>query len=148
MRTHFLDMFFFIDRGMDENCKFCKEPCTELKYEIAISSTQFPANNLAGYYQHMLNATNLTTIRDNFLLLNVYVESKELDEILEQQEFTMQMLIAETGGTIGFWLGMSVLSVVELLQMLLYCAWPKAWMESPAGLGAFSARSRRRHMYR
>ena len=55
----------------------------------------------------------------DFVKLNMYLSDAAVQETTEQEDFPLSTLVANMGGLMGLWVGMSVLSLMEIVQLLL-----------------------------
>ncbi|KAK2162126.1 hypothetical protein LSH36_103g02009 [Paralvinella palmiformis] len=128
----------------------CLPPCEEYEYETKTSYSFWPldftqlqffdiyvnnhprADELKAYKN--LGRFNITEIiyrgliRKNFVRLNVYLESLVLLEYVEKESYTFSNLWSDIGGTFGLWIGMSILTwceVIELIMGLIFNAFKK-----------------------
>ena len=67
----------------------------------------------------MQNATNYDFITDNFVRVNVYLSDMEVEVQEQQPSYLLSNLFSDVGGTLGLWVGLSLLTVVELLQLVV-----------------------------
>ena len=67
-------------------------------------------------------------IRANFLSLDIYYESTVVTTVREEPKFTPDTLMSSLGGALSLYLGISVLSMLEVLEVF----WPLArrWINS------------------
>ncbi|XP_021340130.1 acid-sensing ion channel 1-like [Mizuhopecten yessoensis] len=67
------------------------------------------------------NAKNFSveSVIDNFLGVNIYFEDVNYEVITESAKYDEFQLLSNIGGTLGLFVGASVLSFVEIIQMLL-----------------------------
>ena len=96
--------------GGDDNCE---QECNSVEYSNTISYASFPAAR----YMHKLtpNVTN----EQNLVALEVYFEDLVVERVEEQPAYDAVRLLADIGGQLGLFLGVSVLSVTEFLTWLL-----------------------------
>lgn len=59
-----------------------------------------------------------TDIRQNLLRLNVYLEDLSVVKYKQMPAYGMEDLVADIGGTLGLWMGVSVLTIMELLELI------------------------------
>ena len=67
------------------------------------------------------NSTNVNyeTIKQNILSVNIYFDRLESTTIQEGKQTEFVDLVAGIGGTLGLFLGVSVLSLFEVVEVLL-----------------------------
>lgn len=69
------------------------------------------------YVSNKYNMTNSTEVTQRTLELYVYFENMKYMEISEKPSMTWNGLLSNIGGTIGLFLGMSVMSLIEVLEL-------------------------------
>ncbi|KAK7493929.1 hypothetical protein BaRGS_00014811 [Batillaria attramentaria] len=62
-------------------------------------------------------ASNL--IRQNLLRLNIYLEDLSVVEYRQLPAYGLADLFADIGGTLGLWMGISVLTIMELIELVI-----------------------------
>ena len=60
-----------------------------------------------------------TEIRQNLLRLNVYLADLSVVKHKQMPAYGMEDLFADIGGTLGLWMGVSVLTIMELLELIV-----------------------------
>lgn len=70
------------------------------------------------FVSNKYNMTNSTEVAQRTLELYVYFENMKYMEISEKPSMTLNGLISNIGGTIGLFLGMSVMSLIEVLELI------------------------------
>ncbi|XP_052233186.1 degenerin del-1-like [Dreissena polymorpha] len=63
------------------------------------------------------NIKDTQGFKNNFLKLNVYYEDLNFQNITESPQITIHQFLSDVGGTIGLWIGLSILSLCELVQL-------------------------------
>ena len=58
-------------------------------------------------------------IRQNLIRLNIYLEDLSMVEFLQMPAYEHTDLFADIGGTLGLWMGISVLTVMEFIELLI-----------------------------
>ncbi|CAH1772350.1 unnamed protein product, partial [Owenia fusiformis] len=57
------------------------------------------------------------TLRQNFIRLNVYFKDIEMKVIKQAEDFTINSMISEIGGSLGFFVGMSIITIAEIFLL-------------------------------
>ncbi|ETN84364.1 hypothetical protein NECAME_01584 [Necator americanus] len=106
----------------------CNPPCLETAYFTTASIAKFPAEN---YFVATDNTRGVSPqlCRDwyanNALLLQVFFETLKYESYTEVPSYGISAVLNDLGGHAGLWLGLSVISVVEvcglILLLLMYC---------------------------
>ena len=60
-----------------------------------------------------------TLIRQNLLRLNIYLEDLSIVEFTQMPAYELADLFADIGGTLGLWMGISVLTIMELVELVI-----------------------------
>ena len=113
----------------------CLPSCKEYSYSIDSSYAYWPLelsqqsffntiinahpqrDRLKAYYQ--FQATNDTGfVRRNFVRVNVYFKDMMLEEMEQKRSYEVQNLFSDIGGTCGLWVGISVLSYCEVVELV------------------------------
>ena len=115
--------------------KNCPMQCSQIIYKTAISFSQYPTewysekiikdngiflrnitkeNNLS-YDQWSFDYLKQTTLK-----LNIYYDDLFFIMVTEIPAFTIDSLIAYIGGTMGLFLGISLLSLIELVELIFH----------------------------
>jgi amiloride-sensitive sodium channel subunit alpha/amiloride-sensitive sodium channel subunit gamma len=117
----------------NETCD-CSSRCEERYFSKSTSSLQWPHDE---YLQQVLlndicNKRNRTDSSDqicntidqkevssNFLAVVIYFEDLDYEVIIEEQLYNTLRFLSDIGGAMGLYIGASVLTYVELLQLAL-----------------------------
>ena len=106
----------------------CPAECYTTTYSFKSSIQAYPSQSYAysmlkdaSLLARFENKTNLDyeTLKENILAVNVYFEALESTMIDEGKQMELVDLIASIGGTMGLFLGISVLSLFEIVEILL-----------------------------
>jgi len=79
----------------------------------------FLAATQALVFLRQYNITDLVAARSNILGVNFYIETLQITTITETQDVTLNDLVCALGGLMGLFLGMSVISIVEIIHQLV-----------------------------
>lgn len=111
-----------------EKCaEYCPLECETLRYKISYTTAGYPSDfgidnfrNMPVFRKYDPNRT-LTNqqIRETILSVNIYFDELEYSLIEHYPSQTLGDLISSIGGTLGLFLGISILSFVEMLEILI-----------------------------
>ncbi|CAB4007666.1 degenerin mec-10-like, partial [Paramuricea clavata] len=111
-------------KSSDGPCeKTCPDLCSETLYESSLTFTQWPypksvesvLGSLGFNYSDYNNNVNL--VRGNFLTANIFYQRFRESQIEESLSYETANLLADIGGQIGLWAGLSIISMCELLEL-------------------------------
>lgn len=124
-----IDSYFeFKKIGNELGCeKQCPLECTQVEYELEHSSSAFPSRQYAqeimsdAQVRQLMEDVPVTyeNVRDSLVSLLIAYEDIEYTMISEQPTLTIIDVIANVGGTLGLFIGISLLSVFELAEILI-----------------------------
>lgn len=90
----------FLDMGLEKECKWCLNPCNQLSYDFQVSQLYFPIGSWAKIYPDIASNT-IEKFRENYAMVDFYVESMSMGVVTETQAFTFDQLVADIGGQLG-----------------------------------------------
>ena len=124
----------------------CHSPCSEISYDVTYSLSRWPAESFDGeqafqdiietedypsrfeepedieklslYESHFHELNRREAMRD-FARLNVYIADSNVLKTEEQVDYTLTQLLADIGGQLGLWVGVSVITLAEVLELLV-----------------------------
>ena len=103
--------------------KKCRDLCSETIYESSLTFSQWPYHQSVetvleslGFNFSSFN-NNVAAVRSNFLSANVYFQRFRETRVEETLSYGTANLLADIGGQIGLWAGLSVISMCELLEL-------------------------------
>ena len=70
------------------------------------------------YMKHFSFANRYKGLKD-MAKINVYIADTSIIKTTQEIDYTVSDLLSDLGGIMGLWIGMSVLSIVEILQFAL-----------------------------
>ncbi|GMT02582.1 hypothetical protein PENTCL1PPCAC_24756 [Pristionchus entomophagus] len=122
------------------DCPDCKQPCEVQSYSVTVSTAQWPSNEYKPAECTTSNQTGqpwitpgepaneqlcLAWYKVNTLMVEVYYERMNYQILSESAAYTIVNLISDIGGQIGLFLGMSIISVIEMATLVFllfyYC---------------------------
>ena len=120
------------------------QPCFANEFEADVTYTSFPSEQMDAdvfkikfplVYENLKDGIDVSEfesdggrdglLKRNLLGLNIYFKDLKKIRVVESEADKMPSLIADLGGTFGLWLGMSIVTIVEIIYCCLTCL-PKA----------------------
>ncbi|WAR23024.1 ASI1B-like protein, partial [Mya arenaria] len=65
------------------------------------------------------HVNDLWIINNNFLKVNIYYEDLNFNNVTEEPQIEIQQFLSDVGGAFGLWIGLSILSFLEVVQLLV-----------------------------
>ncbi|XP_064376055.1 amiloride-sensitive sodium channel subunit beta isoform X2 [Dromaius novaehollandiae] len=120
LRSSIRDRQFCIDS--------CKETCNDTQYKMTISMADWPSEASEDWIFHILSyerdmSTNVTLDRNGIIKLNIYFQEYNYRTISESAATTIVWLLSNLGGQFGFWMGGSVLCIIEFGEIIIDSVW-------------------------
>ncbi|KAI0235966.1 hypothetical protein LSAT2_013443, partial [Lamellibrachia satsuma] len=66
------------------------------------------------------NAAKLTTSLENFVKLNIYMRDLRVKTLQQQEGYTVIGMLGDIGGSMGMFIGASIITIFEAVDMLLF----------------------------
>ena len=117
------------DEFFKENClQKCPPECHMQEFDISLSSNQLIANYYLDYLKsntHLVEdfvnseEINLETTRQSFLFFNIFYKSLSYSTSIESPEIDIVWLLIGIGSYLGLFMGLSVFSLFEFIQVLI-----------------------------
>ncbi|XP_071087492.1 acid-sensing ion channel 4-A-like [Haliotis cracherodii] len=98
----------------------CVSECTFDRYPAQVSSSSFPANIWDNTFLNITRARDKGSMKDNFLELRVFYDQMIVTSITQQPQYTVASLFSNVGGQMGLCLGASILTVMEITELLVF----------------------------
>lgn len=119
----------FNEEGLDCDTD-CPVPCSELIYKTSMSMAEWPSEGFQDVlYNRVIKRKNAAAqnqksegpefLNRNFLQVKVFYERLNFQEVQEYLSYKGINLIADIGGQLGLWIGISVLTCCEVLELVL-----------------------------
>ncbi|XP_046366456.2 degenerin deg-1-like isoform X1 [Haliotis rufescens] len=109
----------------------CYSPCVESLFEKSISSRQWPSVEYGKVLVEAIcarsDAEHCRKLREydgfrlsqNFIKLNIFYEDLNYENITEEADYAEAQFLSDIGGTLGLWIGLSVISIFEIGQFFV-----------------------------
>ena len=133
------DQKSFYEKNEDKKClEQCPIECEETAFSAGVTSLQFPTvtysevlsynENVSAYFEDTRGANQINLIKNSVLAVNVYYKYDTFMEVREQPEALWIDFMSTIGGAVGVCLGISILSFVELFEIVVdtlleHCGW-------------------------
>ncbi|NXK84225.1 SCNNB protein, partial [Amazona guildingii] len=106
----------------------CKETCNDTQYKMTISMADWPSEASEDWIFHILSyerdmSTNVTLDRNGIIKLNIYFQEYNYRTFSESAATTIVWLLSSLGGQFGFWMGGSVLCIIEFGEIIIDSLW-------------------------
>lgn len=118
--TNAMNTEYFIERTCYNKIPI---PCREFRVNSKSQSKVYPSTHTLSRLKQEFNAPgnmSLDEFRLNYVSANFYVKDRKWVMIVENPAMTWVDLLNKAGGTLGMCLGMSLISIVEILIVILY----------------------------
>ena len=111
----------FRNRNIDEECvKNCPLECETMSFDVGLSSTTFPTKFLYRIFDNIFYKNlSFEDIKSRGLQLNVYYPKLSYFKLTESRKTSTVDLLSNIGGTLGLYIGISFLSLVEIVELFL-----------------------------
>ncbi|XP_053328279.1 amiloride-sensitive sodium channel subunit beta [Spea bombifrons] len=112
-----------------ESCiSVCQQPCNDTQYKMTISMADWPSAGSEDWIYHVLSyekdsSHNITVNRNGIVRLNIYFQEFNYRSIGESAATNVVWLLSNLGGQFGFWMGGSVLCIIEFGEIIIDCFW-------------------------
>ncbi|XP_026637313.1 amiloride-sensitive sodium channel subunit beta [Microtus ochrogaster] len=112
-----------------ETClSMCKDSCNDTQYKMTISMADWPSEASEDWIFHVLSqerdqSANITLSRKGVVKLNIYFQEFNYRTIEESPANNIVWLLSNLGGQFGFWMGGSVLCLIEFGEIIIDFIW-------------------------
>ncbi|XP_034376326.1 epithelial sodium channel subunit beta [Arvicanthis niloticus] len=106
----------------------CKESCNDTQYKMTISMADWPSEASEDWILHVLSqerdqSSNITLSRKGVVKLSIYFQEFNYRTIEELPANNIVWLLSNLGGQFGFWMGGSVLCLIEFGEIIIDFIW-------------------------
>ncbi|XP_071794821.1 acid-sensing ion channel 1C-like [Asterias amurensis] len=110
-------------------CSYCQYSCNDTVFELTHSNSHWPNRNyentvidniqkVSKDFEDLI-ANNSNFVRENVLRVNIYYDSLDYEDIYQTEAYTLSTLASDLGGQVGLWIGVSVLTLCEILEIVM-----------------------------
>ncbi|XP_077986248.1 epithelial sodium channel subunit gamma-like [Glandiceps talaboti] len=105
----------------------CQQPCSQSSYSKTISQALWPSLSNLPHLLNGIHASNRKTwsirdkesAREDLVRLEVYYEDLNFNLVSEEEAYPVFQLLSDTGGSLGLWIGLSFITVIEFVEFLV-----------------------------
>ncbi|XP_048729990.2 acid-sensing ion channel 1-like [Ostrea edulis] len=96
----------------------CPYPCEEMRYDVTVSTNQFPSDSFAKIASSHFNVSE-ERIRDNILEISIFYDQLFYFWMKQIPKYErMGDVLASIGGQMGLFIGASVLTIMEFFEVI------------------------------
>ncbi|CAJ0564660.1 unnamed protein product, partial [Mesorhabditis spiculigera] len=106
------------------NC-MCHQPCEETNYEVTYSAARWPSGSANVMECVSGDSLCLEKYKKNAAMVQVFYEELNYETMEESPQYSLTSILADLGGLTGLWIGASVVSLLEIGSLILFCC--QAW---------------------
>ena len=99
----------------------CPKECSKISFQSTTSFSQYPSNSYEGNLLDKYSVLNSfsKSLTEKILKLNIYYQDMSYQSVTESPAITLVGLISNIGGTLGLFLGIAILTLVEFVDMFI-----------------------------
>jgi hypothetical protein len=99
----------------------CPLQCNDVKYDLTVSSLNYPSRELYEYLRYQIGSTNLSydEYQQDTLMLSIYLPNTVYTTITQSAKLTPYDLLAQIGGSLGMFLSMSIFTLIEIGEIVV-----------------------------
>ena len=100
---------------------FSDDNTTDTSDDVSNSSKahNFTAHSKFELFRSYFSVTDREETMKNFARLNVYIADSNVVKTEESEEYNLTQLVSDIGGQLGLWVGISVITIAEVIQLLV-----------------------------
>ncbi|XP_012942493.1 degenerin del-1-like [Aplysia californica] len=104
----------------------CLPPCDEVVYDVALSTALWPSDSSIYFDMESNDGSDIAIsefeefkshARDNFLRVAIFYEDLTVQRVESRPSYDWNRLLSDIGGQLGLWLGFSILTAAEWLEL-------------------------------
>eukprot|EP00057_Strongylocentrotus_purpuratus_P022538 XP_011677012.1 PREDICTED: acid-sensing ion channel 3-like [Strongylocentrotus purpuratus] len=103
-------------QGVIEQSCHCPVPCFNRQYKPSVSTLTSPSLHWSTYAADQLQVTP-EHFRDNICSLVIFMKELSIETISQQIKYPFFSLLCDIGGSLGLWLGGSILTLFEVVDL-------------------------------
>ena len=109
----------FKNTSIDSSClSLCPLECDSIQYDLSISSSNFPSRYAYDVYKSDLGGLTYDQLKERSIYLNIFYSNLNYLQISESPKTSLNDLMSNVGGTLGLYIGISFLSLIEIVEIV------------------------------
>ena len=109
----------FKNNSIDSSClSSCPLECESIQYDLSISSSNYPSIYQYDVYQSTLGGMTYDELKERSIALNIFYSNLNYLQISESPKTSLNDLMSNVGGTLGLYIGISFLSLIEIVEIV------------------------------
>nr|XP_006818649.1 PREDICTED: uncharacterized protein LOC102804014 [Saccoglossus kowalevskii] len=123
-----LTMYGHQREDMILKCRYQQNKCQASRYSYSMTTSLavWPSDDYSNRLLHLLHvmnnktkSINTSTLRGNIALVHVYIDSLHIETVSQEKAYDVIDLFADIGGALGLWIGMSAVTLFEVIELIL-----------------------------
>ncbi|KAK0425320.1 hypothetical protein QR680_009143 [Steinernema hermaphroditum] len=110
----------FAGRNIDQIGCRCRQPCQQDAYSVSYSASRWPASpaSIESCNKALSKVQCFNFFREQGAYIEVYFEQLNYESLLESEAYGLPNLLSDFGGQLGLWMGVSVITIMEIFTLL------------------------------
>ena len=115
-------------QGYEECSRLCPLECKQMQFSFSMSSSGYmtPKNAEFNYFNNSIvkskykgSLVTYDDVKSSVVVLNIFYDDLSHTEVTESVKITVNQMFSNIGGALGLCIGMSVMSLIEILEILV-----------------------------
>ena len=113
----------------NEFCSDCTEACSTVDFIVTPSSVSAPAKAFLSTFKQQVESSSIplpvnwsttwiSEIQNNYVAVDIVAENTRVETYEEDSSISRVDLVSNIGGVTGLWIGVSFLTLMEVVEML------------------------------
>ncbi|XP_070552778.1 acid-sensing ion channel 1C-like [Ptychodera flava] len=104
----------------------CPVPCSRVMYRPNLSHAKFPSDIYSSFLSSLFGMPS-STFSGNIAKLDIFFQELSVTQIEQQEAYDIFGLLCDIGGALGLWLGGSILTVIEIFDIIMKGCFTRGW---------------------
>jgi hypothetical protein len=113
-----VDLTFFSNDSDDSCFRQCPTQCKQIKYDVKISTTKMPSEWYVKTFYEQNQSKVFDLFEKDIVILKIHIDEMSYTHSYQVPFFPYEQLLATIGGSFGLVAGFSVLTFIELIDLI------------------------------